>query len=69
MPEFSKERTFLENAGWVVGMCSDGKMDVATKNALEGLIERMRGGVDEHFPYTKAGEGIKLFESRKKDSK
>ncbi|MGV8135316.1 MAG: RloB domain-containing protein [Mangrovibacterium sp.] len=66
IPEFSKERTFLENAGWVVGMCSDGKMDAATKNALEGLIERTRGGVDDHFPYTKAGEGIKLFESRNK---
>ena len=65
LPEFSKERTFLENAKWVNDLCSDGKLTSALRNASEINAEKDLGDTGAYFPFTKIGLGIKWFEDFK----
>jgi hypothetical protein len=64
MPEFSKQRTFLENSRWVEDLLSDGKLEVAKQHASEILTEKENGNVGDFFPYTKVGIGMEWFENR-----
>jgi hypothetical protein len=64
IPDFSKEKTFLENQKWVEDLCRDEKLSVAIKNASEILAEKREGNVGAYFPFSKIGFGVELFENK-----
>lgn len=65
LPEFSKERTYLENTKWVNDLFNDGKFSNALKIASEILAEKDQGDTGEYFPFTKVGQAIEWFEAFK----
>lgn len=66
IPDFSKDRSFLENIKWVENLCQDDKLTIALARSGEILAEKEQGHVGEYFPYTKIGEGIEWFERKSK---
>lgn len=66
IPDFSKDRSFLENIKWVENLCQDDKLTTALVRSGEILAEKEQGHVGEYFPYTKIGEGIEWFERKSK---
>lgn len=66
MPDFYKERSFLENIKWVENLCQDDKLATALVRSSEILAEKEQEHVGEYFPYTKIGVGIGWFDRKSK---
>jgi hypothetical protein len=64
---YKKDLTFLEKPKWVNDLCSEGKLDIAIKNANIIMKEKFKGYVGKHFPFTKAYIAIEWFEKQKNE--
>jgi hypothetical protein len=63
---YSKAKLFLQNVKWVEDLCSESRLENATKNATEILIQKENQDVGIHFPFTKVHMGIDRFEQQPK---
>lgn len=58
IPDFSKEKGFLENRKWVEELSGDNKIELAKQRAIKILTARQNNQLDIMLPFTKAHEGI-----------
>ncbi len=65
MPDFMKERSFLENIKWVESLCQNDKLATALTRSIEIIAEKEQGHVGEFFPFTKIANCIEWLERKK----
>ena len=65
MPKFEKRKVWLEKSQWVNELCVYNKLEFAIKNAKKLGVNRLKGNVNSHYPFSQIYKALEEFEKWK----